>query len=165
MRKILVFAILVAASIGGTVWAALPQVDPATVPLGALVANNSVPTPLKIGIGSKGEMHALDSGSEVFVRHFTWKPNQSSGWHTHPGPILVTIVRGTLTLYGGKDSSCTGRTYYAGSGFFDKGFGHVHAAVAGPDGADFYQIAILPPDSGDTIATAVTEGAPSCKGV
>jgi hypothetical protein len=30
-----------------------------------------------------------------------------------------------------------------GRGFFDRGFGHVHRAVAGVDGADFYLVFVL----------------------
>jgi len=168
MKKLVVVAVVagVLSLVGASaVRAFLPQVDPVKVPLGALVANNIVPTPLKLTIGSKGKEQNLPNGFEVFVRHIVFAPNQSSKWHAHPGTVLVTIVKGQLTLYGGSDESCTGRTFYAGSGFLEKGFGHVHAAIAGPDGADFYQIALESADSGDTIANPVTEGTPPCAGV
>jgi hypothetical protein len=32
-------------------------------------------------------------------------------------------------------------------GFFDRGFGHVHHAVAGAEGAEFYPVYVLPPGS------------------
>jgi hypothetical protein len=34
-----------------------------------------------------------------------------------------------------------------GQGFFDRGHGHVHRAVAGASGAEFYPLFVLPPGS------------------
>ncbi|MDP9345018.1 MAG: hypothetical protein M3P44_04745 [Actinomycetota bacterium] len=158
-------------------WAShIAQVDPASVPYGALVAQNQVRTPLKIKVGDQPS-HRLSDGSVVYIRHVTAPPGQSSGWHTHAGPALVTIVKGSLTLYDAParndddetgddekaDQACAGATYAAGQGFIDAGFGHVHLAIAGSQGADFYQTLILPPDSSDTLATPAPAPAdPAC---
>lgn len=53
-------------------------------------------------------------------------PGGSTGWHSHPGPVVVLIKAGDLTLYSGDDPGCTGRTYSAGQAFIDSGQGHVH---------------------------------------
>lgn len=47
------------------------------------------------------------------------------GWHSHPGPSLVIVKSGALTLYQGDDPDCTPRVVPAGSGFVDNG-GDVH---------------------------------------
>jgi hypothetical protein len=70
----------------------------------------------------------LRHGTEVFIRHVEFPAGGSTGWHTHLGPVLVNVVRGSLTLYEGDDKTCTGVTYTAGHGFIDQGFGHVHLA-------------------------------------
>ena len=55
-------------------------------------------------------------------------PGGSTGWHSHPGPVVVLIKSGALTFYDNEDPSCTGRTYVAGQAFIDSGQGHVHIA-------------------------------------
>jgi len=52
-------------------------------------------------------------------------PGGTFGWHSHPGPSLVVVKSGALTLYLAADASCTGRVVQAGSGFVDNG-GDVH---------------------------------------
>jgi quercetin dioxygenase-like cupin family protein len=52
-----------------------------------------------------------------------------TGWHSHPGPVVVLVNRGELTLYPADDPACAGRTYTAGQAFIDSGQGHVHLAV------------------------------------
>lgn len=172
MKKLLVGVLALACLGGGVAWAThLPQADPKDVPYGALAAGIQVKTPFKIKVGSE-RSHRL-RGAVAFVRHLQFEPNGSSGWHTHPGPALVTIVRGSLTLYAaprgdddhddegdddsdGDDGRCTSVTYHAGEGFIDPGFGHVHLAIAGAEGTDFYQTILLPPEQADTLATNVT---------
>jgi quercetin dioxygenase-like cupin family protein len=48
-------------------------------------------------------------------------PGGSFGWHSHPGPSLVIVKTGALTLYHADDSSCTREVVEAGSGFVDDG--------------------------------------------
>ena len=44
--------------------------------------------------------------------------------------------------------------YAASEGFIDRGFGHVHRAVAGLDGVDFYVVYLLPPGSATHVTPA-----------
>ena len=143
-------------AVGATAHATLPQVDPSTVPTGNLVANNRVSTALTIAVAEDAE-HSLPDGSEVFIRHVVLPAGGSTGWHTHPGPVVATIVSGSLMLYDGEDTSCTGAPYDAGQGFIDPGFGHNHLARnEGTAPAEFYATYILPPDAGDTLAVPAT---------
>jgi hypothetical protein len=69
------------------------------------------------------------NSTDVVIQHVILKPTTgSTGWHTHPGPLFVTVVFGALTLYDGDDAACTPHTFKAGQGFVDRGFGHVHIA-------------------------------------
>jgi quercetin dioxygenase-like cupin family protein len=52
-------------------------------------------------------------------------PGGTFGWHSHPGPSLVVIKTGALTMYRGDDPTCTPHHFAAGSGFVDNG-GDVH---------------------------------------
>lgn len=52
-------------------------------------------------------------------------PGGTFGWHSHPGPSIVVVKSGALTLYRGDDPTCTGQVVPAGSGFVDDG-GDVH---------------------------------------
>lgn len=44
----------------------------------------------------------------------------TTGWHTHPGVVLVTVTSGTLTRY---DAHCAPTVYRTGSAFMESG-GH-----------------------------------------
>lgn len=57
--------------------------------------------------------------TDVQVRSAVAVPGSYSGWHTHPGPVILVIKTGTLTLYDAANPSCTPRVYSAGSAFFE----------------------------------------------
>jgi quercetin dioxygenase-like cupin family protein len=67
--------------------------------------------------GSKSEVELKTKGRiEVAVQRIVAVPGATFGWHTHPGPTLVTVLSGTLTLYHAED--CTeGIDYTAGESF------------------------------------------------
>lgn len=69
-------------------------------------------------ISTKGE-------TDVHVIENRIAPGGSFGWHSHPGPSLVAVKTGALTLYRGDDPTCTPTVISAGSGFVDDG-GDVH---------------------------------------
>jgi hypothetical protein len=74
---------------------------------------------LKVKIETKGS-------ADVYIVRNTVPPGGYSGWHTHPGPSIVSVKSGTATVYDGNDPNCTPHTYVAGTGFIDQGDGHVH---------------------------------------
>lgn len=49
---------------------------------------------------------------DVVVQHFILGSGGQSGWHLHPGPAIITIISGELTLDQARDCSTT--TYSAG---------------------------------------------------
>ena len=69
-------------------------------------------------ISTKGE-------SDLYVLQNRIAPGGTFGWHSHPGPSLVIVKTGALTLYRGDDPTCTPQVVEAGSGFVDNG-GDVH---------------------------------------
>lgn len=62
---------------------------------------------------------------DVVVRQHVYEPGGSTGWHTHPGPVFITIKEGTLTFYEYDDPSCTPKVLTAGQGYVDDGHGHM----------------------------------------
>jgi hypothetical protein len=52
----------------------------------------------------------------------------STGWHSHPGPVLVTVKTGALRLIYADDRNCDGTVYVAGDSFVDRGDATVHIA-------------------------------------
>jgi quercetin dioxygenase-like cupin family protein len=64
--------------------------------------------------------------SDVYVTRHTFQPGQHTGWHTHPGPSLITVISGELTVYEADNPTCTPTVYHAGESFTDIGCGDVH---------------------------------------
>ena len=64
--------------------------------------------------------------STVIVARVAWDVGGTSGWHTHPGPVIVNVTKGTLELVNERD--CVARLYGAGEAFIDPGQGNVHVA-------------------------------------
>jgi quercetin dioxygenase-like cupin family protein len=142
-RVLAVAAVLTVGGAGAALASHVMQVDPATVPTGFLAAHNKVD-----GIRVSSIARAVDDGrADVFIQHARLAANEATSWHTHPGPVLVEVVRGSITYEDAQHGKCRRLTYNAGEGFFDRGFGHVHRAVAGSEGADFYPVYVLPPGS------------------
>ncbi len=58
-------------------------------------------------------------GSVDFITsQVTIAPLGTSGWHTHPGVVLVTVGTGTVTFY---NQHCKQTVYPAGSSFVESG--------------------------------------------
>ena len=121
-------------------------VDPATVPTGFLAAHNAI-ADVPVGPFARA---VKPGGGEFSVQHVRLGANEATGWHTHPGPAVVTVARGTLTY----EDACRRATYGPGEGFVDRGFGHTHRAIAGPEGVDFYVTYVLPPGSATHVLPA-----------
>jgi hypothetical protein len=74
-------------------------------------------------------LHVLNAQDTV-VQQIVFGPGGHTGWHSHPGPVVVLVAQGELTLYSSEDPTCTGRTYSGGQAFIDQGQGHVHIGRA-----------------------------------
>jgi quercetin dioxygenase-like cupin family protein len=64
--------------------------------------------------------------SDVYVSQHTFPVGAHTGWHTHPGPSLITVISGELTVYEAADPTCTPHVYHAGESFTDIGCGDIH---------------------------------------
>ena len=59
--------------------------------------------------------------TDIAVSTIVVKPGGHSGWHKHPGPVLVVVKTGTITFYHGSDPTCTGTPHLAGTAFVEEG--------------------------------------------
>jgi quercetin dioxygenase-like cupin family protein len=76
--------------------------------------------------GTVADLHATHDGIRVNSRHgvpadvavatVTIDPGGSSGWHHHPGIVLVVVRSGTVTFY---DKDCRGDVHQAGETFIE----------------------------------------------
>ena len=64
---------------------------------------------------------------DVAVAMVTFQPGGHSGWHSHPGPVFISVVAGEMTFYEADDPSCAPVVRHAGQGFLDTG-AHAHIA-------------------------------------
>jgi len=59
--------------------------------------------------------------TDIVVVSVDVAPGGHSGWHFHPGPVLVIVKTGTITFYMGDDPACTPHVHPAGTTFFENG--------------------------------------------
>jgi quercetin dioxygenase-like cupin family protein len=91
---------------------ALTGVSVATGPTGSVVSEV-----LGAGSMSNGAGFAATPETNTVVAKFTFGPNSSTGWHTHPGKTLVTVKTGTFTVYHARD--CAPSVYGPGDAFVE----------------------------------------------
>jgi Cupin domain len=83
--------------------------------------------------------------SDVYIVRSTFPPGTHTGWHTHPGPSLITVTAGQLTVYEADDPTCTPHVYSAGESFTDLGCGDIHLVRnEGPVCAVDFAVQIIP---------------------
>jgi quercetin dioxygenase-like cupin family protein len=68
------------------------------------------------------------AAGEVAVQEVTIAPGGTTGWHSHPGPVVVIVKAGALTYVREDHGQCFETIYPAGTAFVDPGQGHVHTA-------------------------------------
>jgi quercetin dioxygenase-like cupin family protein len=68
-------------------------------------------------------VHVSDP-SDIVTARITVQAGGSFGWHTHHGPVMVSLAAGELTIVHADD--CSSQRYTAGQAFVDAGQGHVH---------------------------------------
>jgi quercetin dioxygenase-like cupin family protein len=123
MRKMNLKAILAGALVVGglgmtatSLWSATPSSGFTATPIVGPVVMGDVDTKtlsdgFDIKLKSKGE-------SDVYVTHLSIVPGGHGGWHSHPGPSIVTIKAGVATFY----DDCVDfvpQVYSAGTGFVE----------------------------------------------
>ena len=87
------------------------------------------PTGVKFTIkGPNQKVIQVNNAQENVIQQIVIAPGGHTGWHSHPGPVVVLIKSGQMSFYDADDPTCAVRTYTAGQAFIDAGQGHVHIA-------------------------------------
>ncbi len=73
---------------------------------------------------------------DIVVRRHDYLPGSTTGWHSHPGPVFITVTLGQLTYYEYDDPNCTPHVVSAGQGFVDDGRGHIVRNESGQPAQD-----------------------------
>ena len=55
---------------------------------------------------------------EIVTQTVKFPPGSYSGWHSHPGYLVSTVVSGQLTRYA---TDCSSQTFSAGQSFYETG--------------------------------------------
>jgi len=90
-------------------------------------------TSTPVGRGNLGTFHVQSKAAgydvelkshdntDIVVANIVVAPGGHSGWHFHPGPVIVVVKTGTVTFYHGDDPTCSGTSYPAGTAFVEEG--------------------------------------------
>lgn len=119
-------------------------------------AGNGITTTIIAGPTQLGEVH-LNSDSDIndvkiktqgvsdlWVVHNRIVPGGHTGWHSHPGPSIISVVSGQATEYH-SDDPLTPIVHSAGTAFVDEGGDHAHIIVnAGDTDLVLVAVQILP---------------------
>lgn len=106
-------------------------------------------------VNSGGIKFEAKDGMRVFDQELTLLPAGQVGWHSHPGPVLVTVKTGTFRY---QEADCTYTDFAAGESFIDEGGGHIHnGRNLGTVAADLSVTYLLPLGTAPRIDVAESE--------
>jgi len=86
-----------------------------------------------VGRGNLGTFHVQSKAAgydvelkshdntDIAVANVVIAAGGHSGWHSHPGPVIVVVKTGTVTFYHANDPTCTGTVHPAGTVFIEEG--------------------------------------------
>jgi quercetin dioxygenase-like cupin family protein len=70
--------------------------------------------------GYNVELNSPDN-SDIAVANIDITAGGSSGWHYHPGPVVVVVKSGTITFYSSDDRTCSPKVHPAKTSFIEPG--------------------------------------------
>ncbi len=128
--KLAVLGVMLAATIcAGLVWATTGSGTSST-----LLGRGTFDGAIKVERETSGANHEeweaeveVKPSLDVATQIITFQPNGQSGWHSHPGPVFITVMSGTMTFYESDDPTCSPIVRTAGQGYLDAGK-HAHIA-------------------------------------
>lgn len=96
--------------------------------------------------------------SDVYITRVKIAPGGDTGWHSHPGVALVSVISGNATEYDGDDCDAAPIVHYAGTGLEEEA-GHVHI-VRNEGDTDLEMVVVFLVPFG--AKTRIDESAPDC---
>ena len=86
----------------------------------AFAAASAGAVSVEFGRHTVADFTAHATNRDIVVGENSFAPGGSSGWHSHPGKVIIGVARGSLTLYHAGDPNCSGTTYSAGDVFIER---------------------------------------------
>jgi quercetin dioxygenase-like cupin family protein len=142
----------------------------------AAIAWSSPPTGVAPTLLSRGTYPAFDLNAaremgvdfraqakapfDLVVRKHEYAPHSQTGWHTHPGPVFITVLQGSVTFYERDDPSCTPKVVKEGQGYVDDGHGHIGVNETDQPAVD---ISVILAPVGTSFRGELPAPAPSCR--
>jgi quercetin dioxygenase-like cupin family protein len=115
-RAVLMLTVVIALGVAGSAQATLPSGIAVTTFVRAPI---SATGPHQGVRASAGHVKLLSTvATDVAVQTITSPPGASSGWHSHPGIVLVAVQSGTVTEY---DTNCHAKQFGPGQAFVEVG--------------------------------------------
>ena len=115
-RAVVMLAVVIALATMGTAMATMPFGIAVTTFVRATLAGDKPNGGVKASADDV-ELHTKGA-TDVAVQTITSPPGGSSGWHSHPGVVVVAVQSGTVTLY---DHECHTTDYGPGQAFLEVG--------------------------------------------
>jgi quercetin dioxygenase-like cupin family protein len=148
---------------GGTAHAN-PTPNPITIevlsPRAAFTDEVSLQANLKLaGLGT--EVIKSRNASRVVTTKVTMQPGAQVPWHTHHGPVFITIGQGELTYVSSDD--CVSRVYAAETAFVERGHGHVQMIKSSGKGPAVFLATFFEVPEGTGPITIPTDAPVNCK--
>ncbi|MDP9235347.1 MAG: cupin domain-containing protein [Actinomycetota bacterium] len=109
MKRSIVLVIALVVVIGG-ISAGLSLATPGAGTVSAEFGRRTVQA-LHVNMSKKGD---------IVVAENSYAPGGYSGWHSHPGKVVIAVQRGAITIYRGDDPQCQGKTFQAGQVFIER---------------------------------------------
>jgi quercetin dioxygenase-like cupin family protein len=124
--KLMLAGVFVACAFGGIAigiaWATPGQGVTRTIVTGPVLFED-------VDLKSESEVNEVEiqlkGFSDAYFVDYTIVPGGHSGWHSHPGIVLVTVKSGTATEYHPDDPNTPHAVYPAGTGFAEAGQVHL----------------------------------------
>ena len=153
-------AATVGVAVIGTIAAAValgsPPGPPGNVTITTLVTANFDET---VHLNSERVKFQTKDATDVRIQKIVFAPGSFSGWHHHPGMVLLAVESGAVTFW---KSDCSSKTYGPGlpnGAVFAEG-GDDPTQVTSTNGATFYATFVAP--SADPPVTRVEDAAIIC---
>src|SRR5262245_23998164 len=96
---------------------------------------------------------------DIVVRKHDYAIGSVTGWHSHPGPVFITVTQGELTYYEYDDRGCTPHVVTAGHGFVDDGTGHI---VRNESGQPTQDVSVILAPVGGAFRSELNAPGPHC---
>lgn len=111
-RLALIMSAAFAVTLGGTASGTPSSGISSTVHLARATIEESV------NVNSDGIRFKTKQPTDISVVTLSMAPGATTGWHRHPGIVMIAVTEGTGTFYG---ADCRSATYSAGDVFVETG--------------------------------------------